>query len=99
MATEMVLGNRGYVTRILNHKAPVFKLFEQSSCVEVDFCVNNDLGIRNTGLLRAYVAYDARAGILGRAVKEWVSSSGLVGIQDGMLLACVVSPFLLRTWT
>ena len=84
-ALASFLEGRFYVTRIINHKAPVFKLFEQSSGVEVDVCVNNALGIHNTGLVRSYAAYDARARALGRAVKEWARSSGLVGTQDGML--------------
>ena len=84
-ALASFLESRFYVTRIINHKAPVFKLFELVSGVEVDVCVNNQLGIHNTGLARSYAAYDPRARALGRAVKEWARSSGLVGAPDGML--------------
>ena len=79
------LASQFYVMRIIDHKAPVFRVFEQSSGVEVDVCVDNELGIKNTGLLRTYAAYDARVPALGRAVKEWARSSGLVGTQDGMM--------------
>jgi DNA polymerase sigma len=53
--------------------------------VDVDICVDNLLGARNTKLLRAYAELDPRVAALGRVVKAWAKRSRIVGTQDGML--------------
>jgi len=53
--------------------------------MEVDFCINNLLGVRNSLLLRTYTNYDLRVLQLGRLVKDWAKAHDLVGTADGNL--------------
>jgi len=64
---------------------PLIKLTDQESGLEVDFCVNNRLGVRNTLLLLAYSKVDPRVCQLGWLVKDWVGAHSVVGTQDGHL--------------
>merc|ERR550525_108654 len=58
---------------------------DPKSGIEVDFCINNKLGIRNSLLLSTYCQYDERVAQLGRLVKHWAKSHELVGTADGCL--------------
>merc|ERR1719284_442957 len=53
--------------------------------MEIDFCINNELGVRNSKLLYAYCCYDERVLKLGRLVKDWAKRHELVGTADGCL--------------
>jgi terminal uridylyltransferase len=73
------------VTRIFQANVPVVKLTHSASGLEVDLCVNNRLGVRNSYLLLSYCCYDSRVADLGRLVKAFVKSRELVGTADGFL--------------
>jgi len=61
------------------------KFTDACSQMEVDFCINNELGERNSLLLSAYSEYDNRVVELGRLVKHWAKEHELVGSTDGFL--------------
>ncbi|CAD7949194.1 unnamed protein product [Amoebophrya sp. A25] len=73
------------VTRILTAQVPVLKLTDPVSKMEVDLCVNNRLGLRNTELLQTYVSLDPRAAQLGKIIKTWAKRKEIVGTTDGYL--------------
>jgi len=64
---------------------PLVKCTDIHSGTEVDFCMGNALGLRNSQLLDTYCRYDKRAAQLGRLVKDWAKSHELVGSADGCL--------------
>lgn len=82
------------VTQIYQGRSPVLKLTHDSG-IEVDIVVNNNLGLRNTRLFKAYHDIDVDAGPVGsgsgrigntvRALKEWARRCGLIGTCDGMI--------------
>ena len=53
---------KGYenITKIFKSNVPLLKFTEARSGMEVDLCVNNELGVRNSELLSAYCQYDSR---------------------------------------
>lgn len=73
------------ITRILQANVPLVKFTDRRSQTEVDFCINNELGIRNSLLLNSYCKYDERILRCGRLVKEWAKKHELVGTADGCL--------------
>lgn len=73
------------VTPVFGSKIPVVKFYDPITDLEVDFCIKNDLGIRNSQLLDAYCRCDPRVPVLGRPVKEWTKTHELVGVPDGCL--------------
>lgn len=73
------------VTRVLTAKTPLVKFTHDASGMEVDFCVNNRLGVRNSHLLWSYCQYDERVGPLCKLVKDWAKQNGIVGVAEGFL--------------
>jgi len=73
------------VTKVFLASTPLIKFTDAASGLEVDFCINNRLGIRNTRLLAAYCECDPRVRQLGRLVKDWARAHGLVGTADGYI--------------
>jgi len=73
------------ITKIFSANVPLVKLTDTKTMMEVDFCINNDLGVRNSQLLLAYSTYDNRVLRLGRVVKDWAKKHELVGTADGCL--------------
>mmetsp|Transcript_32229 Transcript_32229/g.92763 ORF Transcript_32229/g.92763 Transcript_32229/m.92763 type:complete len:732 (-) Transcript_32229:62-2257(-) len=73
------------VTKIFQANVPLVKFTDILSQMEVDFCINNELGVRNSQLLCAYCQYDDRVRQLGRLVKDWAKRHELVGTADGCL--------------
>lgn len=73
------------ITKIFSANVPLVKLTDKKTTMEVDFCINNDLGVRNSQLLLAYSTYDNRVLRLGRVVKDWAKKHELVGTADGCL--------------
>ena len=47
--------------------------------LEIDFCINNRLGMRNSRLLQRYCQVDPRVKHLGRLIKTWAKKKDLVG--------------------
>eukprot|EP00927_Polykrikos_kofoidii_P065809 TRINITY_DN61525_c0_g1_i1.p1 TRINITY_DN61525_c0_g1~~TRINITY_DN61525_c0_g1_i1.p1 ORF type:complete len:790 (+),score=92.44 TRINITY_DN61525_c0_g1_i1:46-2370(+) len=73
------------VTRIFQANVPLVKFTDKRSGMEVDFCINNELGVRNSLLLLTYCKLDIRMMQVGRLVKEWAKRHELVGTADGYL--------------
>jgi len=73
------------VTKIFQANVPLLKLSDRKSDMEVDFCINNELGVRNSMLLKTYCQCDDRVLQLGRLVKDWAKRHELVGTADGCL--------------
>lgn len=73
------------VTKVFMARTPLIKFTDADSGLEVDFCINNQLGYRNTLLLSAYCEFDIRVKQLGRLVKDWAKANGLVGTAEGYL--------------
>eukprot|EP00929_Paragymnodinium_shiwhaense_P085485 TRINITY_DN4587_c0_g1_i1.p1 TRINITY_DN4587_c0_g1~~TRINITY_DN4587_c0_g1_i1.p1 ORF type:complete len:873 (-),score=108.18 TRINITY_DN4587_c0_g1_i1:211-2829(-) len=74
-----------YVSKIFQSSTPLVKFTDAASDLEVDFCISNPLGMRNSSLLNAYCEYDSRVIHLGRLVKDWAKQHELVGTADGYL--------------
>jgi len=73
------------VTKIFSASVPLVKFTDVKSQMEVDFCINNELGVRNSLLLQSYSRCDNRVLLLGRLVKDWAKKHELVGTADGYL--------------
>eukprot|EP00392_Amoebophrya_sp_AT5.2_P014492 g14649.t1 len=73
------------VTKIFQANVPILKFTDTKYKMEVDFCINNRLGWRNSILLQSYCEFDERVGQVGRLVKAWVKKKELVGTADGFL--------------
>ncbi|CAE7466743.1 TUT7, partial [Symbiodinium sp. CCMP2592] len=73
------------ITKIHQANLPLLKLTDREENLEVDLCVNNELGIRNSLLLDAYCRYDVRVLQLGCLVKDWAKGHDIVGTADGFL--------------
>jgi hypothetical protein len=73
------------VITILQSSVPLVKFTDVRSGIEVDFCLGNPLGLRNSKLLDTYCRCDRRVAQLGRLVKDWAKSHELVGSADGCL--------------
>eukprot|EP00439_Symbiodinium_sp_Y106_P067565 s322_g11.t1 len=88
LATVMQsLKDRGYenVTKVFTTQTRLVKFTDPSSNMEVDFCLQNDLGIRNSKMLECYCRCDYRVQMLGRLVKDWAKRFDIVSSTDGCL--------------
>jgi len=72
------------VTKVFKAKVPLLKVTHETG-IEVDLCVNNRLGLRNSALLLLYCRLDKRVAQVGRLVKTWSKHSEIVGTADGCL--------------
>lgn len=86
-AENLPLKDLGFtnITKIFQASVPLLKLTDMDSQIEVDLCVNNELGVRNSLLLNTYCKYDRRVLHLGRLVKEWAKKHELASSTDGCL--------------
>lgn len=73
------------ITKIFRANVPLVKFTDKQTQMEVDFCINNELGVRNSKMLAVYCQYDTRVLKLGRLVKDWAKRHQLVGTADGYL--------------
>lgn len=73
------------ITKVFQSSIPLVKFTDVRSGMEIDFCMGNELGVRNSLLLNAYCQYDQRVVQVGRAVKQWAKRHELVGTADGCL--------------
>eukprot|EP00397_Hematodinium_sp_SG-2012_P005342 GEMP01005360.1.p1 GENE.GEMP01005360.1~~GEMP01005360.1.p1 ORF type:complete len:792 (-),score=155.40 GEMP01005360.1:1588-3963(-) len=73
------------ITKIFQAKVPILKFTDAADGMEIDFCINNLLGIRNSLLLQAYCRLDSRIPQLGRMIKAWAKGHEIVGAADGCL--------------
>lgn len=84
-ATHAARSGFTHITKIFQANVPLVKLTHAETGIEVDLCVNNRLGVRNSYLLLSYCCYDSRIADLGRLVKAFAKSRDLVGTADGLL--------------
>jgi hypothetical protein len=84
-ATHAMRSGFTHITKIFQANVPLVKLTHAETGIEVDLCVNNRLGVRNSYLLLSYCCYDSRIADLGRLVKAFAKSRDLVGTADGLL--------------
>jgi len=75
----------GNVTKIFSAGVPLVKFTDTSSGLEVDFCINNELGVRNSLLLYTYTQCDPRVLQLGMLVKDWAKIHEVARTADGCL--------------
>jgi len=73
------------ITKIFQANVPILKFTDALDAMEIDFCINNVLGIRNSLLLQAYCCCDGRIPQLGRIIKSWAKRHEIVGTADGCL--------------
>eukprot|EP00747_Dinoflagellata_sp_TGD_P122103 gnl/TRDRNA2_/TRDRNA2_173552_c5_seq6.p1 gnl/TRDRNA2_/TRDRNA2_173552_c5~~gnl/TRDRNA2_/TRDRNA2_173552_c5_seq6.p1 ORF type:complete len:539 (+),score=73.94 gnl/TRDRNA2_/TRDRNA2_173552_c5_seq6:85-1701(+) len=73
------------IVKIFQARIPLLKFTDIESGIEVDFCLGNKLGVRNSKLLAAYGRFDGRVHQLGTLVKMWAKRHELVGTPDGCL--------------
>jgi len=72
------------VTKIFQANVPLLKLSDRKSDMEVDFCINNELGVRNSMLLKTYCQCDDRVLQLGRLVKTGQSDMNWWELQTAV---------------
>jgi len=75
----------GNVTKVFQASTKLLKFTDVRTQTEVDFCINNDLGVRNSRMLGCYCEVDQRVSKLGRLIKDWAKRHDLVGSADGYL--------------
>jgi len=73
------------ITKIFQANVPILKFTDALDNMEIDFCINNLLGIRNSSLLQTYCRLDIRIPQLGRIIKSWAKRHEIVGTADGCL--------------
>jgi DNA polymerase sigma len=66
-------------------KVPILKFIDDESGFQVDFNVNNLLGIINSNLIFTYVQIDHRFHIMNVFLKWWAKSVGILGASNGYL--------------
>jgi len=74
-----------YVVKVSQAQTPLLKFTDRQSGMEIDFCMSQDLGVRNSLLMDCYCRFDVRVVQLGRLVKCWAKRHQLVGTSDGCL--------------
>jgi len=83
-ATDLEFHGFHSVVTIFQAAVPLLKAVHPSG-IEIDLCVGNKLGFRNSRLLAAYCELDDRVVKLVHKVKHWASSFELIGSGDGHL--------------
>lgn len=72
------------IATVFQAKVPLVKAVDPSG-TEVDLCVSNLLGHRNSKLIAAYCKLDPRVSQVGKLVKQWAKAADLVGCREGLL--------------
>ena len=70
---------------IAHARVPLVKCKELVTGIELDICVDNNLAVFNTRLLKSYASLDDRARHLGLFVKKWASTRGVKRSDQGTL--------------
>eukprot|EP00943_MAST-04B_sp_MAST-4B-sp1_P006975 g6975.t1 len=70
---------------IARARVPIVKFQELNSGIECDICVDNELAVYNTQLLKAYASLDPRVRYVGLFVKIWASNRGIKRSDSGTL--------------
>ena len=70
---------------IAKARVPIVKFCELTHGIECDICVDNELAVHNTRLLKAYASLDPRVRAVGLFVKAWASKRGVKRSDSGTL--------------
>ena len=70
---------------IAKARVPIVKFCELTHGIECDICVDNELAVHNTRLLKAYASLDPRVRAVGLFVKTWASKRGVKRSDSGTL--------------
>eukprot|EP00644_Phytophthora_capsici_P007080 jgi/Phyca11/16734/fgenesh1_pg.PHYCAscaffold_22_\ len=76
------------ILAVVSHaRVPIlrFRYTQYGLDYKCDLCFDNELGLLNTRLLRAYASFDDRARDLGVAVKYWAKQRGIADAASGCL--------------
>lgn len=85
LATIMAEHQMEILSKVLDARVPVIKMFDPVSKLQVDVCVNNILAVENTALLKAYVDLDERFRYVCILVKLWAKRRDLNDAYHGTL--------------
>ena len=77
------VARKGTLTYVPANRIPVLKFIEDESGIQVDFIVNNLLGITNSNLIFTYTQIDQRFHIMNIFLKWWAKSVGIIGAAYG----------------
>jgi DNA polymerase sigma len=79
------VARKGTLTYVPASRVPILKFIEDISGIQVDFNVNNLLGIKNSNLIFTYTQIDQRFHIMNVFLKWWAKSVGIIGAAFGYL--------------
>ena len=85
---------------IARARVPIVKFVELNSGIECDICVDNELAVHNTRLLKAYASLDPRVRHVGLFIKQWAAKRGVKRSDSGTLSSyawIILSIFWLQT--
>ena len=83
-----LFGNKGFEIKKLTHddiRVPLVSVFLPKGDINIDFGVNNHLGIYNSRLLNTYVTFDDRCHLLALLVKIWAKTHKILGAKKMFL--------------
>lgn len=66
-------------------RCPIIKFEERETGLDVDFNVNNVLGLVNSDLIFTYCQIDQRFHIINTFLKYWAKQVGIIGASNGFL--------------
>ena len=89
------MAKRGTVVYVPAPKIPLLKFVDERSGIEVDFNVNNLLGVVNSNLIFTYTQIDQRFHIMNVFLKFWAKSVGLIGAAHGFLSSYALTLMLI----
>jgi len=72
-------------------RVPLVNIRLKKNDIRIDFCVNNQLGIHNSNLLKTYASFDTRCHTLGLLVKIWAKTHKVIGAQKKFLSSYALS--------
>lgn len=71
--------------QLINAKVPILRFYDSTGTIEIDLNFNNDVGVRNTHLLRWYSYLDERVTPLIILVKLWAKAQGINDAHGGTI--------------
>lgn len=95
------VARKGTLVYVPASRVPILKFIEDESGIQVDFNVNNLLGITNSNLIFTYTQIDQRFHIMNVFLKWWAKSVQIIGAAYGFLssyaLTLMIIAFLQNT--
>jgi len=91
---EGVFGSKGFEIKKITHaniRVPLVRVFIRNVKVNIDFCVNSQLGVQNSKLLNTYMSFDNRCYLLTLLVKIWAKTHRVLGAMKMFLSSYALS--------